>query len=139
MRRVRKSVPRRIRSIGGILLLLIFSAAGCGITGPDKVTLHLAGTVTAQATGQPIAGALIELFKPCLIFGCNSDQDLARTTTDAQGHYSLAQSVDKPCLGSGFGIDLSASSTGFAPTAEQVECKGSLQTIDFSLSPPSGP
>ena len=123
----------------GILSLLIFSAAGCGITGPDKVTLHLAGTVTAQATGQPVAAALIQLYPPCPIFGCNSDQDLARTTTDAQGHYLLAQSVNNPCLGNGFGIALSASGPGFAGAGQQVECKGSLQTIDFSLSPPSVP
>ena len=113
-----------------ILSLLIFSAAGCGITGPDKVTLHLAGTITAQATGQPVAGALIQLYPPCPIFGCNSDQDLART---------LAQSVNSPCLGNGFGIALSASGPGFAGAGQQVECKGSLQTIDFSLSPPSVP
>jgi hypothetical protein len=120
-----------------ILSLLIFSAAGCGITGPDKVTLHLAGTVTAQATGQPVAGALIQLYAPCIIFGCNSDQDLARTTADAQGHYSLAQSVDNPCLGNGFGITLGVSGTGFAGTGQQVECKASLQTLDFSLATPT--
>ena len=122
-----------------ILSLLICSTAGCGITGPSKVTLRLAGTVTAQATGLPVAGALIELYAPCLIFGCNNDQDLVKTTTDAQGHYSVTQSVDNPCLGNGFGLALSASGSGFAGMGEQVECNESHQQIDFSLAPPSAP
>ncbi len=121
-----------------ILTLLICSAAGCGITEPDKMTLHLAGTVTAQATGQPVAGALIELYPPCLIFGCD-DQDLVKTTTDAQGRYSVTQSVDNRCTGHGFGLALSASGSGFEEKGEQVQCTESHQQIDFSLAQPTGP
>lgn len=118
-----------------ILTLLVLSATGCGITGPDKVTLQVAGTVTAQATGQPVGGALIELFPPCFLF-CN-DQGRATTTTDAQGHYSVALSVDDPCTGNGFGFEIRASFSGFEAMSEQVECKGSLQHFDFSLAPPA--
>jgi hypothetical protein len=47
-----------------ILALLLVSAGCTNIIGPSKTALHFDGTVTAQTTGQPVAGALIRLADP---------------------------------------------------------------------------
>ena len=122
-----------------ILLLLVASATACGITGPNQVTLHIEGTVTAQATGQPVAGAQVILYQPTIIFGAD-EKTLARTTTDAQGHYALTQAVDKNCIGALFGIAVSASASGFEENGSQIGiCSDAVQRIDLSLSASAAP
>ena len=108
----------------GILALLIFSASGCGIMEPDKTTINVAGTVTAEATGQPIVGAEVDLFK-----FLNTQ---ATTTTDSQGRYSISQSVDV-CFEGDLGIGVGASGTGFVSKSVQISCTSSSQHVDFSL------
>jgi hypothetical protein len=109
----------------GILALLFFSAAGCGIVEPGKTQLNFAGTVTAQATGQPVVGARVALFD---IF-----DTYAITTTDAQGHYSLSQSIST-CVEGDFGTAVGASGIGFASKSSAISCSSSaLQQINFSL------
>lgn len=111
-----------------LLTLLILSAVGCGITGPDKLTLRFEGIVTAQATGQPVTGAEIRLIP--LIFA----DVIATATTDGQGHYSLVQSTDA-CIEAELGTFLSASGPGFDSQSVSVLCTAALQRFDFSLPP----
>lgn len=115
--------------------MLILAATACGITDTGKVTLRFEGTVTAQATGQPIAGAQIRLFEPSLNFG-GAPSALARTTTDSQGNYSLTQSVNDNCRAGVFPLEVEASASGFTAESEVVaQCNGTLQRLDFALTP----
>lgn len=118
-----------------IVLLLSLAVTGCGIAGPNSVTLHVQGTVTEASTGQPVAGATVHLFAPTIIFG-TTDGDIANTTTDVQGRYTLSTSVKSPCLGNGFGYAVSASTTNPAEQADgkTVSCSDTPQTLDLSLS-----
>jgi hypothetical protein len=119
-----------------IVLLLTLSIAGCGITGPNNVALHVQGTVTDASTGQSVAGAMVHLYAPTIIFG-TSDGDIASTTTDAQGHYTLSQSIKAPCLGNGFGYVVTATTSNPAEesNAATVNCSETSQTRDLALSP----
>lgn len=111
--------------------LLIFAAAACGILEPGNVTLRFEGTVTAQATGQPIAGAQIKLSEVTLF---ESGAPLATTSTDAQGRYSLAHSVSDNCVGNSLGLLIGASATGFSVSSELIgECNGTVKRFDFAL------
>jgi carboxypeptidase family protein len=124
-----------------VLALLIFSASGCGITEP-KVTLHLAGTVTAQATGQPIAGAQVMLLDESRPFQFGNPT-LAETTTDAQGKYSLSYSVSGMgnCTGFALQFPLVATASGFTEAGSPGEllCSESVQVFDFALAPATTP
>jgi len=111
-----------------ILALLLLSAAGCDITGPSKTTLHFDGTVTAQTTGQPVGGALIQLADPLILWGVR-----AGSTTDAQGHYSLTYSIDH-CIDGDAGITLTASGSGLTSKTLLAACTESAQRFDFSLA-----
>jgi hypothetical protein len=117
-----------------IVLLLTLAIAGCGLTGPNNVTLHVQGTVTDASTGQSVAGATVHLFPPTLIFG-TSDGDVASTTSDAQGHYSLTHTVKSPCLGNGFGFAVSATTSSPAMEADGVtiDCSEAQQNVDLAL------
>jgi Carboxypeptidase regulatory-like domain len=119
-----------------IVLLVSLSVAACGITGPNNVTLNVHGTVTDASTGQPVAGANVHLYAPTIIFG-TSDGDLASTTSDAQGHYTLTQSIKAPCLGNGFGYVVTATTSNPAEESEAatVSCSESSQTLDLALKP----
>jgi hypothetical protein len=114
-----------------ILALLVFATAGCGVT-DSGITLRIQGIVTAEATGQPIAGARMNLY-PSFI-----QEAAATTTTDAQGRYSLSQKIDN-CIDGDFGIFVGASASGFDSDGANVLCNSSLQQIDFSLVPPTTP
>jgi len=111
-----------------VLALLSLAVSGCGITDSDGVALHFEGTVTAEATGQPVAGALVKLY-PSVIQG-----PAATTTADAQGRYSLSQTIDH-CIEAELGLLLEASATGFDSDGSNATCTGALQQIDFSLPP----
>lgn len=115
-----------------VLALLTLSVAGCGITGLDSVALQFQGTVTAQATGQPVAGAQIKLYPSIL------DDVAATTTTDAQGNYSLSQSIEG-CIEAELGLFLAASASGFDSQGLNAACRAGLQRIDFSLPPAPAP
>jgi carboxypeptidase family protein len=118
--------------------LLILMAAGCGITDVDKISLRLEGTVTAQATGQPVAGATIQLVD--IAAGFLGSGAMATTTTDSQGHYSLAHSADRHCASLVLGVGISASASSFTTgTADVDACSTSLQRIDFALAPEQNP
>jgi Carboxypeptidase regulatory-like domain len=114
-----------------VLALLTLSAVGCEITDPG-VTLNIQGTVTAQATGQPIAGARINLFPFFL------GDAVSTTMTDAQGRYSLSQKMDN-CFEDDFGVYVDAKATGFDGEALNAVCSSGLQQINFSLAPPTTP
>ena len=114
-----------------VLALLTMSVVGCGITDPG-VTLHIQGTVIAQATGQAIAGARINLY-PSFI-----QEAVATTTTDAQGRYSITQKMDD-CIEDDFGTFIGASASGFDSDGMNALCNSALQQINFSLVPPTMP
>ena len=125
---------------GPTLLLLILATAGCGIIGPDKLTLHVTGTVTDASTGQAVSGAVVHLYPPTIIFG-TSDGDIATTTTDAQGRYSLNQSVQSPCIGNGFGFVVVADVANPTKRSEAatVACSAATQQFDLVLAPVVAP
>lgn len=112
-----------------ILALLLLSMAGCDITGPSKVALHFSGTVTAQATGQPLGGAQVKLADPNILWDVR-----ATTVTDAQGHYSLTYSIEN-CIDGDLGITLTAHASGLASETVTPACTESTQQFDFSLAP----
>lgn len=115
-----------------IASLLIFAGAACGVTEPDEIALRLEGTVTTQASGQPIAGARIVLFEDA-VFGGNY-AELATTVTDSQGRYSLTRSFASSCPRPFFSLGVSASASAFkAKLAAVPECNGTLQRFDFVL------
>lgn len=126
------------RSAFAVISFLL--VAGCGIVGPDEVTVQLEGTVTAQETGQAVAGARIELFEFCLCFG-ESAPPLATITTDAQGRYTITKSVDeRACESELFGFGVRASAPGFATEVAEVNrCDGGVERIDIVLDPPAVP
>jgi hypothetical protein len=119
-----------------VVLLLLAAAIGCGITGPENVTLHVQGTVTDAATGVAVSGATVHMYPPTLLFG-TSDGDITSTTSDAQGHYVLSTSVKGPCIGNGFGLAVSAttSNPNMEADAVTIECSAAQQTVDLALKP----
>src|ERR1700682_1412960 len=117
-----------------ILTLLLLSAAGCGsIFGPSQTTLHFTGTVTAVATGQPVAGAVVDLGDPLILWGIR-----ASATADALGRYSLTYSIEN-CIDGDVGITLTASGSGLAHKTVQPACNDSMQQFDFSLAAATTP
>ena|SRR5450759_2096900 len=123
-----------------LTLMLIFSVAACGITGPETVTLRFEGTVTAQATGQPVAGAQILLVEPTFLGIGGVEKTRGSSITDSQGRYSLTGQVDAKCVGSYFGIDVRVNASGFTTDARNVgQCNGALQRFDFVLAPAASP
>lgn len=117
----------------GLVSLLILCFAGCGIVEPKGLALQFDGTVTAQATGQPLAGALIALADPTILWGVRKS-----VTTDSQGHYSLGYTLN-PCVDGEAGATLTASESGFASNTVQITCTGGEQRFDFSLEPAQTP
>ena len=115
-----------------VLALLALSVAGCSITGLKSTTISVQGTVTAAATDQPVAGALMRLY-PSIISNA-----VATATTDAQGRYSLSGSASN-CIDGDFGLLVSAVASGFDSKGINAVCKTELQQINFSLSPPPTP
>jgi hypothetical protein len=111
-----------------IQALLIISATGCGITNLNTADLSFQGTVTAEATGQPVAGAQVALGDPLILYAAR-----ATATTDAQGHYTLSWSTDN-CVAGALGMTLSASATGFVSESVQPACVSTVQHADFSLA-----
>jgi hypothetical protein len=118
-----------------ILIPLLLIVTGCGITGPGNVTLQLQGTVTDASTGLPVVNATVDLFPPALFPG-SGDQDIAKTTSDAQGHYYISHSVDSKCLGNGFGFAITAESADRSMQSDgrDVGCTGVAQQIDLPLN-----
>src|SRR6476469_6102935 len=100
------------------LTLLTLTIAGCGIT-DSGVTLRLQGTVTAQATGQPVVGAQVRLYPSFL------QDPVATTTTDTQGRYSLSAKLD-PCIENDFGVFVGASASGFDGHGTNLVCHSAL-------------
>ena len=111
-----------------IQALLIISATGCGITNPNGADLSFQGTVTAEATAQPIAGAQIALTDPVILYGVR-----ASTTSDAQGNYSLAYSLDN-CDNGPLGVTMTASATGYLSQSFQAACISLMQKMNFTLA-----
>ena len=112
-----------------ILAFTAISLAGCGdVLSPNAAALSFQGTVTSEASGQPVSGAHVALTDPVILYG-----ERASTTTDAQGHYTLAYSLDN-CVAGTLGIALGASATGFVEKTYQASCTASVQQVDFSLA-----
>lgn len=118
--------------------LLFFAAAACGITDSNSVTVRLEGTVTAQATGQPVGGASIRLIDIAQAIIGSDGSVVALISADAQGRYSLTHSVGD-CGDYLFGLGVTGSASGFASASQEIECSGSLQTVNFVLPPPPTP
>ena len=111
--------------------VLLLATIACGITGPNEVTLHAQGTVTDQATGQPVSGALVQLYPPSLFFG--SSANIATTSTDLAGHYAISASVGSACTGNGFGYVVAATSGIRESDAAALECSGSNQIVNLTV------
>ena len=120
-----------MKFIGTIFLIL--AATACGITGSDNLTLHAQGTVTNTATGQPVAGATVVIWPPVFLIG-GSSEPVASTTTDAQGRYSLSASVERNCLGNGFGYEVKASKLTYEDESVPLDCEGGPQQVDLALT-----
>ena len=117
----------------GMLLPVMFCASGCGILGPDDVILRIQGTVTAEADGQVLSGALVELYPPTFLLG--DATPIASARTDALGHYSLSASIGEKCLGNGFGIAVRASAPPLETAyKENLACTSGTQTVDLALA-----
>jgi hypothetical protein len=63
------------------------------LTGACAQAAQLTGTVTDKTTGKPAAGDVVALLDPM-----SGMSELARATTDARGHYSLAKTGSGPAL-----------------------------------------
>ena len=114
-----------------ILGFLIVAATACSLS--ETATLRVEGTVTAEATGQPVAGATIEMVDVAQAF-VGGSAAMASTTTNAQGRYSLTYSPDRDCFGFVLGVSLSASSSGLTTLSKGIEaCEEDVQTVDFVL------
>lgn len=106
----------------GVWTLLPVLLGGCG---PDLIDLDLAGSVTDQSTGEPIAGA------PVLLTWSRgfADLDAVGTESGADGGYRL--------LVFRFPCEAPALTTGLDPyEAETVDvrCVQTPQTVDFQLT-----
>ena len=111
----------------------------CGLVGPDDTTMRVLGTVTAADDGSPIAGASVRFVyheqTSNFLSWINSTAD--RSTTDAQGHYSLSYVKEGFCGDSLF--HLVANAQGFAEEwiwftqDPHITCTERLQTIDLQL------
>ena len=112
--------------------LIVVSTTACGITGSDNLTLHARGVVTDAATGQPIAAATVVIFPPVFLIG-GSSAAVASTTTDAQGRYDISASVERNCLGNGFGFEVKASKLTYEDESTLLECDAGTQQINFAL------
>ena len=115
-----------------VLALIALSAAGCDVTGLKSTTIRVQGTVTAAATGQPVAGAQMRLY-PSFI-----SEAVATSTTDAQGRYALTGSVSN-CIEGDFALRVGVTASGFDSDGMNALCHTDLQQINFSLSPPTTP
>ena len=76
-----------------LLALAVLALAGCGggsspepASPPDQGTTTVSGQVVYRDTGQPYAGAIVELM--------NLSGWYVTSTTDADGHYSLTLPAD---------------------------------------------
>jgi len=68
-------------------------AAGLLLAGSLTQAATLTGTVTNKTTGKPAAGDVVVLVDPM-----SGMSEVARTTTDARGHYSLQKTGSGPAL-----------------------------------------
>ena len=108
------------------------------ITGPEELTMHVQGTVTAADDGSPIAGASVRFvyLEPTSILS-STLRTVDNSTTDAQGHFSLSYVKEGYCGDSLF--ELAANAQGFTEEFiwftqdPHITCTGELQTIDFQL------
>ena len=119
------------------LCLVVPFVLACGLVGPDDTTMRVQGTVTA-ADGSPIAGASVHFVynEPTSIL-TSILYNVANSTTDAQGHYSLSYVKEGHCGDSLF--YLAANAQGFAEEwigftqDPHITCTEALQTIDIQL------
>ena len=119
--------------------LTLTSLNACELfTGPEGLTMHVQGTVTAADEGWPMAGALVE-FRRCeteSIISCTW-RTVDSSTTDAKGHYSLSYFEEGYC-GDTF-LGLVATAQGFSrrfigiTQDPHLTCTEELQTIDIQL------
>lgn len=115
-----------------LVILTAVALAGCsgGLTAPVQV--DVVGTVRAFETGEPVAGAIVQI--RTLIIGDDTEglTILASTTTDPNGRYRLGAGLT--CVLGQFGADVRAAAAGLEGI-EFVRCSGSEQTIDVTMVP----
>ncbi len=120
------------------LCLVVPLVLACGLVGPDDTTIRVQGTVTAADDGSPIAGASVRfVYHEPTSFVTSTSRTVDRSTTDAQGHYSLSYVKEGFCGDSLF--HLVANAQGFAEEwiwftqDPHITCTERLQTIDIQL------
>ena len=123
-----------------LVLLATLTLASLNACGPEKHAMQVQGTVTAADDASPIAGASVEFvyFEPTgIIFGPSIRHTVDRSTTDAQGRYSLSYVHEGHCSATFF--ELVANAQGFAEEVIWsgndlfITCRKELQTIDIQL------
>ena len=122
-----------------VAILTLASLNACELfTGPKELTIQVQGQVTAADDGSPIAGASVQFVyhKPTSILS-STFRTVRRSTTDAQGHFSLSYVKEGFCGDSLFHLE--ANAQGFAEEwiwfteDPHITCTEELQTIDIQL------
>ena len=121
------------RALLTLLLVALVGLTACDdnvvdppVTGdPDPIDVEVSGTVSADADGSAVAGADVAIFR-----GSSGGDELATTTTDAAGAYTLSFTVDGDDTPSSFQITTSAD--GFLPFEDQLNFEPSI-ALDITL------
>ena len=81
-------VPGLLGRMAGVGLATLLGSVGCNTATstemPVEMMVQLVGTVTSDASGMPIGGAVIE------IFATSTNQVFGADTTDTAGEYAIA-------------------------------------------------
>ena len=126
-----KRAPAKYRSSLKVACLLVLIA--CKSVEPIEKNLFFEGTITATASGAPIAGATVFVgdgtgLVPAIPSNAQS------YTSDSQGHYSLPHFG---CINNPY---VFVRATGYYWDQAKVGCKPATQTVNFSLTrDPSSP
>ena len=124
----------RIRFTAFALFILLFLNT-CDVT-TEKLEIEIRGRVSSASGGSPIQEADVVLKE---YFWLEDDFELARVSTDENGHYRLKHRFDNRDECAEDRLVLEVTKYGyfmgmFAPTDERrIECHNDVQTIDFQL------
>jgi hypothetical protein len=119
--------------------LLCVALAACGgdeMLSPRTVRLNVTGTVTARATGAPIADASVDLWRSFI----GSGYIVAPAERGAAGAYTLRFDAICASGSTDHGYILVARAPGYQDLSDinigrRLVCTASPQRIDFALAP----